>query len=95
MKYLYDDANKPQYQVWQYSGIGAGKKFQVFGKPAAPGHDENKPFFNVGDTFGFVKSASDENTPDIPCTKETCILRFRSCEKMEKHLNYGCHKFED
>ena len=66
VKYLSGDENKPQYQVWQYSGIGSGKKFSVFRKPAAPNYNENKSFFNVGDTFWFVKSAtSDENTADI------------------------------
>ena len=25
----------------------------------------------------------------------TCILRFRSLDKLERHLNYGRHKFEE
>ena len=94
VKYLYDK-NKVQYQVWQYSGIGNGKKFQVSGKPVAPTYEEKKPFFHIGDTFGYVKSKSDENTPDIPCTKEACILRFPTYKKLENHLNCGRHKFEE
>ena len=85
VKYLYDK-NKVQYQVWQYSGIGNGKKFQVSGKPVAPTYEEKKPFFHIGDTFGYVKSKSDENTPDIPCTKEACILRFPTYKKLENIL---------
>lgn len=53
VKLMYD-GNKLQYQVWQYSGIGIGRKFEVFGESFEPQYDEKKPFINIAETFGIV-----------------------------------------
>ena len=51
------------------------------------------PFFDVGDSFGTIQTQS-KNEIDIPCTDKVCTLNFSSYEKLEKHLNFGHHKFE-
>ena len=53
VKIMYD-GNKLQYQVWQYSGIGIGRKSEVFWESFAPQYDEKKPFINIADTLGIV-----------------------------------------
>ena len=50
------------------------------------------PFFDVGDSFGTIQTQS-KNEIDIPCTGKVCTLNFSSYEKLEKHLNFGHHKF--
>lgn len=94
VKYHYD-GQKTQYQVWQYSNIGPGKKFTISGQPDAPLYEEIKPFFDVANTFGTIRSANTVNSPDISCTMDACILRFPTLEKLERHLSYGRHKYEE
>ena len=78
--------------MWQLSEIGQGRKYEVKGHPVAPVYEEKMPFFEVGDSFGSIQTQS-KSEIDIPCTDEACILNFRSYKKLEKHLNFGQHKF--
>ena len=91
IKYIYDDT-KNEYQMWQYSEIGQGKKYEVKGHPVAPFYEEKMPFFYVGDSFGTIQTQS-KNETDIRCTDKACILNFSTYKKLEKHLNFG-HNFE-
>ena len=44
VKYIYDDT-KNEYQMWQFSEIGQGKKYEVKGHPVAPFYEEKMSFF--------------------------------------------------
>ena len=79
--------------MWQFSEIGQGKKYEVKEHPVTPFYEEKMPFFDVGDSFGIIQTQS-KNEIDIPCTDKACVLNFSSYEKLEKHLNFGHHKFE-
>ena len=79
--------------MWQFSEIGQGRKYEVKGHPVEAVHEEKMPFSDVGDSFGTIQTQS-KNEIDIPCTDKACTLNFSSYEKLEKHLNFGHHKFE-
>ena len=49
VKYIYDDT-KNEYQMWQFSEIGQGKKYEVKGHPVAPFYEEKMPFFLMLET---------------------------------------------
>ena len=70
-----------------------GKKYEVKRHPVVPFYEEKMPFFDVGYSFGTIQTQS-KNEIDIPCTDKACVLNFSSYEKLEKHLNFGHHKFE-
>ena len=54
---------------------------------------EKNSLFDVRDSFGTIHTQS-KNEIDIPCTDKARILNLSSCEKLEKHLNFGHHKVE-
>ena len=72
---------------------GKEKKFDVKGCPSAPPNEEKIPFYDAGNRFGAVSLQTNDEI-DIPCSDKCCILSFNSFEKLEKHLNFGQHKYE-
>ena len=79
--------------MWQFSEIRQDTKYEIKGHPAVPVYDEKMTFLDVGDSFGTIHTQS-KNEIDIPCTDKACILNFSCYEKLEKHLNFGHHKFQ-
>ena len=57
VKYIYDNT-KNEYQVWQFSDIGQGRKYEDKGHPIASVYEQKIPFFDVGDSFGTIHSQS-------------------------------------
>jgi len=82
VKYLYNGPEM-QYHVWQYSNIGPGKMFLISGQPNARHYKEIKPFFNIGSTFGTVRSRNN-NSPDISCTAGYSIHCFGYLRALRK-----------
>ena len=79
--------------MWQFSEIGQDTTYEIKGHPVAPVYEEKMTFLDVGDSFGTIHTQS-KNEIDIPCTDKACILNFSCYEKLEKHLNFGHHKFQ-
>ena len=92
VKYIYDDTQN-EYHVWQFSEIGQARKYEEKKHAVAPVYEEKNSFFDVRDSFGTIHTQS-KNEIDIPCTDKARILNLSSYEKLEKHLNFGHHKFE-
>ena len=47
-----------EYQVWQFSDIGQGRKYEDKGHPIASVYEQKIPFFDVGNSFGTIHSQS-------------------------------------
>ena len=60
--------------------------------------EEKVIFYNGGEKFGFV-SEKRKNlaslSDDLPCTEEACVLTFPSFAKLQYHLDFGHHHYEE
>ena len=41
------------------------------------------------------KEHSAISSHEFPCTDESCILTFQSFAKLERHLNFGHHRYKE
>ena len=97
VRYNYSEA-KTKFHVWQYSSIGPRNKFDVPIKPNTPKFEEKVKFNDGGEKFGFVsekRKNSASLSDDLPCTEEACALTFPSFAKLQHHLDFGHHHYED
>ena len=97
MRCDYSEA-KTNFHVWQYSSIGPGKKFDVPTEPDAPRLEEKVKFYDGLQKFGFV-SEKRKNLASLsdylPFTEEACVLTFLSFAKLQRHLDFGHHHYDE
>ena len=97
VRYDYIEA-KTKFHVWQYSSIGPGKKSDVPTEPNASKFEEKVKFYNGGEKCGFVSEKRTNPaslSDDLPCTEEACVLTFLSFAKLQHHLDFGHHHYEE
>ena len=65
--------------------------------PNTPKFEEKVNFYDNGEKFGFVseKRKNPASLSDLPCTEEAYVLTFSSFVKLQHHLDFGPHHYEE
>ena len=98
VKYDYSDKSQTKFYVWQYSNICQGKKIDIPSQPRAPKYKEKMKFYDGGEKIDFASDKKEHSATswhEFPCTDESCILTFQSFAKLERHLNFGHHRYKE
>ena len=87
----YIRGQKPQFHVWYYYGIGAGKKYPVGALPSTPSYKVTVPF-EQGHTFGTIMVAK-KKKEKVFCAENMCTRSFDSVDEMLYHFDHEEHEY--
>ena len=93
VKYL-NENGKLFYHVWQYYGIGKGKKFPVGPLPIASNYTVSIPFEEDHVSYGLAMATKKNNKIPIHCSEPMCTKLFGTVDKMLHHLDYEEHEYD-
>ena len=93
IEYEYINGRCTYFKVWQYYGIGKGKVFKVNGEPVPPVSKQIIPFKNNCDSFGEIKSRSNQKE-EFSCPDVMCIKTFKSYQALTRHTDFEAHEYE-
>ena len=80
------------FHVWQYYGIGKGKKYPVGALSPTPTYDITVPF-EKNHSFGNVMVETRKRKETIFCAESMCSKSFNSVDDMLHHLDYEEHTY--
>jgi hypothetical protein len=93
VKYL-TEGKTDTFHVWQYYGIGEGKRFPVGMLPETPAYTVTVPF-QKDHSFGNAMVSKKPKKEIVYCAESMCKKKFDSVDEMLDHFNYQPHDYVD